>query len=349
MVKTIDISGFPHAYDLSSLTKSSTVLVFIHGWLLSRAYWQPVIQQLASEYQCLSYDLRGFGESQRQVRSLLTSATNPIGTTDILDATDTSVIQRPVREEALRGSRSSSMATLSLEPQNLETQNLEAQDLVSAGLTQGYTPAAYAQDLKLLLQQLNITQAWLVGHSLGGSIALWTAHQFPELVKGVICVNAGGGIYLKEEFERFRSAGQQLIKFRPRWLSYIPFLDLALTRMNVAHPIALHWGRQRLLDLLHAQPEAAIGTLLDSTTEAEVNRLPQVVSRIKQPVHFIAGANDTVMEPQYVHHLASFHPSFECCGNNVSEIPECGHLAMVERPDAVAEEIRSILTKESRA
>ncbi|HEY9658622.1 MAG TPA: alpha/beta hydrolase [Allocoleopsis sp.] len=350
MVKTIDISGFPHAYDLSSLTKSSTVLVFIHGWLLSRAYWQPVIQQLDSEYQCLSYDLRGFGESQRRGHPLPMGTTDALGTTDILDATDTSVKQRPVREEAsVRGVRSSSMATLSLEPQNLEAQNLEAQDLVSAGLSQGYTPAAYAQDLKLLLQQLNITQVWLVGHSLGGSIALWTAHQFPELVKGVICVNAGGGIYLKEEFERFRSAGQQLIKFRPRWLSYIPFLDLALTRMNVARPIALRWGRQRLLDLLHAQSEAAIGALLDSTTEAEVNRLPEVVSRIKQPVHFIAGANDTVMEPQYVQHLASFHPSFECCGNNVSEIPECGHMAMVERPEAVAEEIRSIINKESKA
>lgn len=340
MVKTIDISGFPHAYDLSSLTKSSTVLVFIHGWLLSRAYWQPVIQQLAPDYQCLAYDLRGFGESQLQTNSV---------------AIDAKVAHPPILEKASVGIvRSSNTATLSLEAQSLDTQNLEAQsldtqNLLSSRLPQSYTPAAYAQDLKLLLQQLNMTQVWLVGHSLGGSIALWAAHQFPDLIKGVICVNAGGGIYLKEEFERFRSAGQQLIKFRPRWLSYVPLLDLALTRLSVAQPIALRWGRQRLLDLLHAQPDAAIGALLDSTTEAEVNRLPEVVSRIKQPVHFIAGANDTVMEPQYVHHLASFHPSFECCGNNVSEIPDCGHMAMVERPDAVAEEIRSIINKESRS
>jgi pimeloyl-ACP methyl ester carboxylesterase len=115
--------------------------------------------------------------------------------------------------------------------------------------------------------------------------------------------------------------------------------------MSVATPIERRWGRQRLLDLLNADPKVAIGTLLDSTTEAEVNRLPQIVSELQQPVHFIAGSNDTVMEPKYVHHLASFHPSFECCSNNVTEIPNCGHLAMVEQPDAVAGEIRRVLNR----
>ncbi|XPM57800.2 MAG: alpha/beta fold hydrolase [Leptolyngbya sp. IPPAS B-1204] len=97
--------------------------------------------------------------------------------------------------------------------------------------------------------------------------------------------------------------------------------------------------------MVAAQPEAALGALLDSTTEAEVHRLPQVVARLQQPVHFIAGANDTMMEPKYVHHLASFHPSFEFCGNNVSEISDCGHLSMVEQPDAVANEIQTVLAK----
>ena len=324
MVKTVDILGFPHAYELSAPTNSPTVLVFIHGWLLSRAYWQPIIQQLSSDYQSLAYDLRGFGSSQRAIKTQVKS--------------DSLLIQDPVLEKAVVGVASSQVAsTLSLEPENLQSVPLLAK----------HTPAAYAQDLLLLLQHLNITKAWLVGHSLGGSIALWAAHQAPELVSGVICVNAGGGIYLKEEFERFRTAGQKLVKYRPRWLSYIPLMDLALTRLNVAQPIARHRGRQRLLDLLNADPEAAIGTLLDSTTEAEVNRLPQVVSGLQQPVHFIAGANDTVMEPKYVHHLASFHPLFECCSNNVSEIPNCGHLAMVEQPDAVVDEIRSVLAKYS--
>jgi 2-succinyl-6-hydroxy-2,4-cyclohexadiene-1-carboxylate synthase len=50
-----------------------------------------------------------------------------------------------------------------------------------------------------------------------------------------------------------------------------------------------------------------------------------------------------MIEPQYVRHLASFHPSFDFCGNNVSEIANCGHMSMVEQPEAVTEEIRAIL------
>lgn len=321
MVNTIDIQGFPHRYELSAPTDSPVVLVFIHGWLLSRAYWQPVIDRLSSIHQCLAYDLRGFGESQTD--SALVSLGSEV-------AQSASVSTR----EAVGAAITPGTTAQSWEP--VRPLSVE---------TARYTPAAYAQDLSRLLQQLNVRKAWLVGHSLGGSIALWAADQSPQTVAGVICVNSGGGIYLKEEFERFRTAGQFLVKMRPRWLTYLPLLDVSMTRMNVARPLALKWGKQRLLDLIAAQPEAALGALLDSTTEAEVHQLPQVVARLQQPVHFIAGANDLMMEPKYVNHLASFHPSFEFCGNNVSEIADCGHLAMVEQPDAIAAEIQTILQK----
>jgi pimeloyl-ACP methyl ester carboxylesterase len=68
------------------------------------------------------------------------------------------------------------------------------------------------------------------------------------------------------------------------------------------------------------------------------------VSKLQQPVYFLAGSEDKVMEPKYVRHLASFHPLFSYCGDNVIEIPECGHLAMLEQPDAVAGEIRRLLS-----
>ena len=295
---TIEILGVPHAYGLTSPTQSPHTLVFIHGWLLSRGYWQPLTEHLAPFYQCLDYDLRGFGQSQPHDTNQLVGQTlfSHIGTT-VLSPTDR------------------------------------------------YTPAAYAQDLAILLQQLNITSAWLIGHSLGGTIALWAAEQLPECVKGVICINAGGGVYLKEDFEKFRSSGQQLLKIRPYWLCQLPLIDLLFARANVARPIARAWGRQRLIDFVVAHPEAAVGALLESTTEEEINRLPQVVSQLKQPVYFLAGDKDEIMEPKYVRHLASFHSLFQACGDNVVEIPQCGHLAMVEQPDDVAALILSILAQ----
>lgn len=301
----VDILGVPHGYDLTPATDDSTpVLVFIHGWLLSRKYWQPLIDLLALDYQCLSYDLRGFGDSQILKVGKFTG-------------------------QGKGG--------------ELVSELLEADSAFS--WASKYTPAAYARDLGVLLQQLNISHAWLIGHSLGGSIALWEALQRPECVKGVIGLNTGGGIYLKEAFERFRSAGEQLLRWRPLWLSYVPGIDLLFARANVARPIARCWGRQRVIDFVTADLEAALGSLLDSTTEEEVHRLPQVVSRLQQPVYFIAGAKDTVMEPKYVRHLASFHPLFQGCGDNVFEIPDCGHLAMVEQPEAVATQIRLLISR----
>ena len=282
---TIDILGVRHVYDLTAPRTTPHVLVFVHGWLLSRHYWQPVIARLADNYQCLTYDLRGFGDS--------------------IAHDDTDGHSEP--------------------------------------LNSCYTPAAYARDLAILLEKLDISSAWLVGHSLGGTIALWGASQLSDRIKGVLCVNAGGGIYLKEEFERFRAVGKQLVKLRPLWLSYLPLLDFVFARDSVAHSIGRSWGRQRLIDFVAARSEAATGALLESTTEPEIHRLPQIVSQLKQPVYFIAGTKDKIMEPKYVLHLASFHWMFQGCGENVLQIPDCGHLAMLEQPDAVVNYLTKIL------
>jgi len=278
---SIDIQGVQHVYELTQPVPTSPTLVFIHGWLLSRHYWQPVIDGLAPHYQCLSYDLRGFGQSQL-----------------------------PLNQSNLSGD---------------------------------YTPKAYAEDVAQLLQKLDLSSVWLVGHSLGGTIALLAAQKLPQEVRGVVCVNAGGGIYLEAEFKRFRAAGEQIVKFRPPWLSRIPGLDLLFTRTQVYRPLQRQWGRQRILDFMIAHPDAALNTLLDSTTKAEVQQLPQVVSQLQQPVYFLAGQQDKVMELQYVYHLAQFHWLSQQGQQNVFEIPNCGHIAMVEQTEAVVDYLQRIL------
>ncbi len=285
---SINILETPHVYELTAPVDNlkQPILVFVHGWLLSRHYWQPIVELLKSEYQCLIYDARGFGES------IATTAPTSSNT-----------------------------------------------------LNNHYSLSAYAQDLKYLLENLEIKQAWVIGHSLGGSVALWSADICPQVIEGVICLNAGGGIYLKEEFERFRNVGQQLVKFRPGWLRNVPLLNVLFSRMMVARPLKLKWGRQRIIDFIQADEKAALGALLESTTETEVHLLPQLVSRLKQPVYFIAGEKDRVMEIKYVNHLASFHQLFTSEDSNVFEIPNCGHLAMIEAPEEVFAIITKVLNK----
>lgn len=276
----VEIRGTSHAYELTAPAASPYLLVFIHGWLLSRHYWQPLIEQLQPEFQCLSYDLRGFGESRA----------------------------------------------------------------VAADRAQRYDPAAYAADLCQLLEQLNVERAWLVGHSLGGTIALWAAQALPGQVVGVTCLNAGGGVYIQQEFERFRAVGCNLVRLRRPWLGKLPFADRLFATAGAAKPVGPVWRRQRLRDFVEADQAAALGALLESTTQQQVHQLPQLVSRLKQPVYFLAGDRDPIMHPRYVRHLASFHGLFrESCGENLTELRNCGHLAMVEQTEQVAQCLRENL------
>lgn len=269
-MSSVIIQGAEHSYRLTSPSqsngKSSFTIAFLHGWMLSQAYWQPLISHLQADFSCLSYDLRGFGHSQ-------------LGDRD------------------------------------------------------DYSLVSYARDLELLLDHLGINQVWLVGHSLGGAIALWAANLLGDRVLGVVCLNAGGGIYIKEEFEKFRTAGKILLKLRPQWLKNLSFIHTQFAKDSVQSPLEISWGKQRVIDFVSAKYVAARGTLLDSTSEEEVHRLPQIVSKLRQPVYFVAGANDTIMEPKYVRHLASFHPSFNGYGENVFELPNCGHLGMLEQTE----------------
>jgi 2-succinyl-6-hydroxy-2,4-cyclohexadiene-1-carboxylate synthase len=295
---TINLFGVRHTYDLTQSQGTQPALVFVHGWLLSRLYWQPLIQSLSPHYPCLAYDLRGFG----------TSDCNQCGTED----SHFSVSNLVKPHFALR-------------------QNSP------------FTPAAYALDLLELLDRLNLSKVWLVGHSLGGSIALWAATLAPERVEGVVCLNAGGGLYLKEDFDRFRSAGAQMLSFRPQWLRHLPLLDVLFSRMMVSQPLSRAWGYQRLKDFLAAHPEAALRSLLDSTVPEEVYLLPQIVAKLKQPAYFMAGQQDVVMEMRYVYHLASFHRSFQLGQPNVIEMPNCGHFSMLEQTDLITETMIQIL------
>jgi 2-succinyl-6-hydroxy-2,4-cyclohexadiene-1-carboxylate synthase len=323
-MQSAEILGIRHTYELTPSVGSGPVLVFIHGWLLSRRYWEPLVEALSPSFQCLTYDLRGFGESSHDTQASPESVD--------LKTAIASTSRAVAPQEVILG-----------QPQS------PIQSCLSKSIQTPHTPAAYAQDLVLLLKQLNLSQVWLVGHSLGGSIGLWAAALAPHLVEGVICLNSGGGIYLKEAFDRFRNAGQQMLGFRPAWLPCVPLLDLAFSHLMVAKPLAREWGKQRLIDFVTANYDAALRSLLDSTVPEEVHLLPQIVAQLQQPVYFLAGQQDRVMELKYVYHLASFHKIFKAGEQNVIEIPECGHMGMLEQTEAIAAAIENIVHQQAMA
>lgn len=82
-----------------------------------------------------------------------------------------------------------------------------------------------------------------MGYFLGGSVVIWVVYFCLEWVKGVVCVNVGGGIYLKEEFEKFCFVGEKLLDFCFFWLGRLLLLDLVFSWMMVEKFLVRKWGR----------------------------------------------------------------------------------------------------------
>ena len=62
----INVRGVDHYYEWipeSVPSKQKPVMVFIHGWGGSARYWESTAKALSDTFDCLLYDLRGFGRS----------------------------------------------------------------------------------------------------------------------------------------------------------------------------------------------------------------------------------------------------------------------------------------------
>ncbi|MEB3233926.1 MAG: alpha/beta hydrolase [Cyanobacteriota bacterium] len=152
----------------------------------------------------------------------------------------------------------------------------------------------------------------LVGHSLGGSIALHAAAGLGDQLQGLVLVGFGGGIYQPRPFATVRGGGATFLRWRPSWLAQLPVADA------IASP-------------LRADLHAARGLLACSMSRQAVAQLPPMVQRLEVPSLWISGSRDGVMAPRYVRHLAGYSAA-----HTLVELPGIGHLPMRQAPAQLA-------------
>lgn len=62
----IPVRGVEHYYEWIKAPEADQpkpVMVFVHGWAGSARYWQSTAKALSQQFNCLLYDMRGFGRS----------------------------------------------------------------------------------------------------------------------------------------------------------------------------------------------------------------------------------------------------------------------------------------------
>ncbi len=65
-MSTIEVRGVQHYYEWIRQPQNGSqkpIMVFIHGWGGSSQYWRGIARSLCDRFDCLLYDLRGFGRS----------------------------------------------------------------------------------------------------------------------------------------------------------------------------------------------------------------------------------------------------------------------------------------------
>lgn len=162
----------------------------------------------------------------------------------------------------------------------------------------------------------------LMGHSLGGSIALHAAQPLGPQLIGMVQIAAGGGVYQPRAFARVRQGGAAFLRWRPGWLAELP-------------------GVEAIRSPLVADLHAARGLLACSTNRGAVRQLPLIASRVDVPTLWIAGSRDTVMAPRYVRHLAGYSPR-----HRLELLEGSGHLPMRQQPSVLADRIEAWLEQE---
>src|SRR5713226_4336208 len=193
----------------------------------------------------------------------------------------------------------------------------------------------YAERLALLLERAAAAPAVVVGHSLGGVVALRIALRRPELVRAVALAGSAGIGSATRESERALTLASLVkpgkrISRRRRWFARNALLRrVAFGFVSVADP--------RALSPLVANAflaGSALHTDVRSAGDALVRDDPRVdLERVRCPALVLHGARDRqVPLPDGVEYARRL-------GAPLRVIADCGHLLIGERPGAVVDAI----------
>ncbi len=197
---------------------------------------------------------------------------------------------------------------------------------------QAVTMETYADDMKALLDSLNVQQAVLCGLSMGGYIALAFVAKHVNRVKGLILSNTKAGadtdagrqgrLDTSIKIEQTGSTGVVVDSMAPKMLG----------------PDAKSETATFVRSLMSHQRSTTVTSALRGMA-ARPDRTP-LLANIKFPTLIITGSADVVIPPSESEamHKAIAH-------STLINIPDAGHLANLDKPDAYNEALQAFVNQ----
>jgi pimeloyl-ACP methyl ester carboxylesterase len=181
--------------------------------------------------------------------------------------------------------------------------------------------AQFAEDVHGLLQQLKTGPVVLVGHSMGGYVALAFARQYSRMLRGLVLVATRSGNDTPEAAATRRATAE---KVKAEGSKIV--VDAMAPKMLAPSNQDSRMVEQVRGFMAPSQPEGVIGALLGM---AERPDMTATLPSINLPTLVITGADDTLIPPAESEKLAN-----AIRGARLTVIPKAGHLVAFEQPDA---------------
>ena len=202
--------------------------------------------------------------------------------------------------------------------------NVYALDLPGHGRSEGAgrsSIAAYRDFLLAFLDALGLERATVVGHSMGGAIALDFALHYPDRLDGQVLVGSGARLrvapaILTGILADFEATVDLVCNY-----AFGPSASDQLKRL----------GRQRLLQ---TPPQVLHGDYAACDAFDVMERLGEV----RSPTLVIGGTADVLTPPKYSIYLRDHIP-----GAELVLVDAAGHMVMLEKPEVVSRAISEFI------
>ncbi|CAM4347575.1 pimeloyl-ACP methyl ester carboxylesterase [Paenibacillus endophyticus] len=252
-----------HPHDGGAADDITEVVVLLHGYCGSSAYWEQIVEELEQSVRILALDARGHGRS-------------------------------------------------------------------SAPEEEVYTMEKYADDVAELLIKLNVHNAVLLGHSLGGYITLAFAEKYSKKLSAIGLIHSTAlpdGEAAKENRDKAVAALEQ---------NGVPaFIDGLIPKLFAPANLEALQGEVERGKVIGYGTSLRGAVATAKGMKAREDR-KHVIEQLELPVLLVAGANDKVIP------LESAFAAVNAQTTKV-QLDSAGHMGMVEQPKALIAAIRSFV------
>lgn len=213
-----------------------------------------------------------------------------------------------------------------------------------------YSLGAFAVLLRDLLDELGVARATIVGHSLGGGVALQFVYQHPDYCERLVLIGSGGlGPDVGWTLRLLSAPGAELIMpiiAPPQVLSAGEKVRSWFAKMGIESPRGAEiWNAYSSFS--DAETRQAFLRTLRSVVDYRgqaVSALNRLNVRADMPIMAIWGEQDAMIPVQHAYAALEARPDAR-----IEVMPGVGHFPQVERPTEVVDLIDDFITSQRAA